>query len=355
MAACALDLAHRHVGLVAQAFEEISAARPEVAALRALMRQRQLAGNGNERIVVLVRSRHRDRAEQALGVGVAHRAEHVADRASLDRLARIHHRHFVAGFEDEPEIVGDEQRRSAGAGGEVLDERDDARFHRDVERGGRLVEDEQLRLRQQRHRDDDALLLAAAQLMRIGAHDAVGIGQAHGLDHVDGAATGFVARDLVVDQRHFHQLPADEHGRIERGHRLLIDHRDLRAADGAQLRVREARHVAALEADRAIGDAPEPREIAHDRERDRRLAAARFADQSHRLPGHDPARKVHHRRNFRGAGEERDAETVDFEQGSRHALLRQSRSDCSRIASASRFRPSTNDISARAGGRAGWT
>ena len=193
MAACALNLAHRHVGLVAQAFEEIPAARPEVAALRALMRQRQLAGNGNERIVVLVRSRHRDRAEQALRVGVAHRAEHVVDRASLDGLARIHHRHFVAGFEDEPEIVGDEQRRSAGAGGEVLDERDDARFHRDVERGGRLVEDEQLRLRQQRHRDHDALLLAAAQLMRIGAHDAVGIGQAHGLDHVDGATTGFVA------------------------------------------------------------------------------------------------------------------------------------------------------------------
>jgi hypothetical protein len=251
--------------------------------------------------------------------------------------------------------VGDEQRRSAGAGGEVLDERDDARFYRDVERGGRLVEDEQLRVRQQSHRDDDALLLAAAQLMRIGAHDAVGIGQAYGLDHVDGATMRLIPGDLIVDQRHFHQLPADEHGRIERGHRLLIDHRDFRAADGAQIAVGQARHVAALEADRAIGNAPEPGEIAHDGERDRRLAAARFADQSHRLPWHDPARKVHHRRNFCGAGKERNAETVDIEQRTYHAFFRQSRSDCSRIASASRFRPSTNDISARAGGRAGWT
>ena len=187
-AARAGDVAHRHVGLVAQAFDEISAARAEIAALRPLMRQRQLAGNGNERIVVLVRSRHRHRAEETLRVRMAHGAEHVADRAGLDRLARIHHRHLVAGLENEPEIVGDEQRRSAGAGGEVLDERDDARFHRDVERGGRLVEDEQLRVGKQRHRDDHALLLAAAELMRIGAHDALGIGQAHGLDHVDGAA-----------------------------------------------------------------------------------------------------------------------------------------------------------------------
>ena len=81
----------------------------------------------------------------------------------------------------------------AGPGGEVLDQRDDARLHRDVERGGRLVEDEQLRIRKKRHRDDDALLLAAAELMGIGAHDTVGIGQTHRLDHVDGAAARFVA------------------------------------------------------------------------------------------------------------------------------------------------------------------
>ena len=55
------------------------------------------------------------------------------------------------------------------------------------------------------------------------------------------------------------------------------------------------------------------------------------------------------------AGEERNAETVDLEDGIGHAPLHQSRSDCSRIASASRLRPSTKDIIASAGGRAGWT
>ena len=80
-----------------------------------------------------------------------------------------------------------------------------------------------------------------------------------------------------------------------------------------------------------------------------------FADEAHRLPAHDPAGKVHDRRDFCGPGEERDAETIDFEDGIGHRPLPQSRSDCSRIASASRFKPSTNDINARAGGSAGWT
>ena len=101
-------------------------------------------GIGISGLSFLFVSRHRHRAEEALRVGVAHGAEHVADRARLDRLARIHHRHRVAGFEDEAEIVRDEQRRCAGAGGQVLDQRDDAGFDRDVERGRRLVEDQQL-------------------------------------------------------------------------------------------------------------------------------------------------------------------------------------------------------------------
>ena len=288
-------------------------------------------------------------------IWVPDRAKYVSYGAGFDRLAGIHHRDFVAGVENESEIVGDEQGRSAGAGGQVLDERDDACFHRDVERRRRLVEDEQLRVRQQRHRDDHALLLAAAELVRIGAHDAVRVRQTHGLDHLDGAGACLFPRDLVMDQRHFHQLPADQHGRIERGHRLLIDHCDFRAADGAELRLREARHIAAVESDRAARDAPGSGEVAHDGERDRRLAAAQFADQTHRLSGHDPAGEVHDRRNFSAACEERNAEAVDFEQRIDHARLHQSRSDCSRSASASRFKPSTNDISARAGGRAGCT
>ena len=239
-----------------------------------------------------------------------------------------------------------------GARRQVLDQRDDACFDRDVERGRRLVEDQQARVRQERHRDDDPLLLAARELMRIGAHDALRVGQAHGLDHVERALVRFLLRHLVVDQRHFHQLPADQHGRIERGHRLLIDHGDLRAADGAQLRARQRGHVAALEADRAAGD---PRR----RPGRSRITASATVDlpqpDSPTSPIASPGMTLQEKSITAGISPARVKNEMPRRSISRmrfgHWSRPQSRSDCSRIASASRFRPRTKDIIASAGGK----
>ena len=155
------------------------AARPEIAALRPLVRQRQLAGDRDQRPRVLVGARQRNRAEQPLRVRVPHAVEDVLDLAGLDRLAGIHDRDAVAGLEDQAEIVRHEDHRRAELLAEPLDQLDDAGLDRHVERGRRLVEQKQRRLRQQRHGNDDALLLAAGKLVRIGAHHALRIGQAH--------------------------------------------------------------------------------------------------------------------------------------------------------------------------------
>ena len=50
---------------------------------------------------------------------------------------------------------------------EALQQRDDLRLHRDVERGGRLVGDDQLRLGAERERQHDALAHAAGELVRV--------------------------------------------------------------------------------------------------------------------------------------------------------------------------------------------
>ena len=55
--------------------------------------------------------------------------------------------------------------------------------------------------------------------------------------------------------RHFDELLADGHGRIERRHRLLVDHGDRGAANPAQLRVAHGQDVAALEQDLPRDDA----------------------------------------------------------------------------------------------------
>ncbi len=75
--------------------------------------------------------------------------------------------------------------------------------------------------------------------------------------------------DLVADRQH----------RIERGHRLLKDHRNIVAADIAHFVFVELRQILPVQCDRAaddlsgrIGDQP------HDRQSGHRLAATRLAD-----------------------------------------------------------------------------
>jgi hypothetical protein len=63
---------------------------------------------------------------------------------------------------------------------------EDLRLHGDVERGRGLVGDEQARAVDDGHGDEDALALAAGELVRVVAHAALGVGEAdlvHGFEH----------------------------------------------------------------------------------------------------------------------------------------------------------------------------
>jgi len=209
--------------------------------------------------------------------------------------------------------VRDEQHRGAVFLAEILDQIDHGRLHRDVERGGGLVEDQERGVRHQRHGDDDALLLPTRKLVRVGVQNALGIGQAHVRHHLERALVGLLRADALVDHRHFHQLPADLHGRVQGRHRLLVDHRDLLAPDGAQLLVRHLVEIAALELDRAADDAAVDPKILHHAKRDRRLAAAGLAHKAHGFARHHGGGKIHDRRDFAQAGEKRDRKVLDLE------------------------------------------
>src|SRR5216110_526608 len=54
---------------------------------------------------------------------------------------------------------------------EIAQQVDDLRLHRHVERGRRLVEDDEARLQHHRARDRDALALPAGELVRIAVAD----------------------------------------------------------------------------------------------------------------------------------------------------------------------------------------
>ena len=135
--------------------------------------------------------------------------------------------------------MGDEQHRHAEVCLQVLEQREDLRLHGDVERGRRLVGDEQVGLVGERHGDHHALALAAGQLMRIGAEPRLpdrGCRPRRAVRRLRRANCVFAAHAVQFED--FADLPLDRVQRVERGHRLLEHHGDACAANRAQLRCR---------------------------------------------------------------------------------------------------------------------
>ena len=71
--------------------------------------------------------------------------------------------------------------------------------------------------------------------MRILLEPARAVGDADQLQQFERARARLLVGHLQVDQQRLHHLLADRQDRVERGHRLLEDHRDVAAADLAHL------------------------------------------------------------------------------------------------------------------------
>jgi hypothetical protein len=71
--------------------------------------------------------------------------------------------------------------------------------------------------------------------VRVVVDAAVRVGDAHAVEHLDGALAGGLLRDVVVDAVGLHDLLAHLVERVHRGERVLEDHRDLVAAQRAHL------------------------------------------------------------------------------------------------------------------------
>ena len=114
--------------------------------------------------------------------------------------------------------------------GEIADQIHDDGLRGHIETGGRLVGDQQRRLRGQRDRDHDALAHAARHFERIGLGAPRRIGDADRAQHLDRLRRRLAPRHIAVADQHVGDLAADRTDRIERGARILEDHRDFAAA-----------------------------------------------------------------------------------------------------------------------------
>ena len=140
--------------------------------------------------------------------------------------------------------MSDEHDRRTRLVAQFAQQVEDLGLHGDVEGGGRLVGDDELRSERQGHGDDDALLLPARELVRVVVEAAFGVGDSdlsHGLD--DARLEIGLAGLLIVGAQTFGDLPPDRKDRVECGRRLLEDHRHISAAHGPQLIGGDAEHV----------------------------------------------------------------------------------------------------------------
>ncbi len=249
MTIIALNVGHGDVAGVTAPGLEIIATGAKVAAVRAFVGQGKVAWDRHKRARCLVGAGQGDRAEEGLCIGMTHLVEHVFDRTAFDRFAGIHHTQPVTGFQNKAKVVRDEQHRRAVFHAEFLDQFDDRGFDGHVQGGCWFIKDQQRWFGHQGHGDDDALLLTTGELMGKGVQDPLGVRQFDIGDNLKGAVVGLFFGDAFVDHRDFHQLFADAHGRVQRGHGFLIDHRDFIAADLAQVFGGHGRQVAALEFD----------------------------------------------------------------------------------------------------------
>ncbi len=193
-----------------------------------------------------------------------------------------HHRHPVGHAGDDAHVVADQHDGGLQLGLQIAHDLQDLGLHRDVERGGRLVGDEQVGAAHHRHRDHHALAHAAGKLVRILPHAAHSFGDAHQLQHLQRALLRLVAGQALMDEQTLHDLRADRHVRGQRGERVLEDHRDLRAAQPVQRLGTGAQDLVA-----AIPDAARGAAVAGEQpdggEEELALAGAGFADDADAL------------------------------------------------------------------------
>ena len=202
-------------------------------------------------------------------------SEKLGHRSDFDELPGVEDACAVAQLCNNAEVVRDQEDRRAVPPPQFAHQAEDLRLDRHVERRGRLVRDQKCRLVRERRRDHHALLHAAAEAVRRVAVSARRIRDAHLFEQLHRARLRLAPAEGAVSAHRLRDLLADREGRVG---------------------VAERGQVAAEELDRAR-DRRGGGEEAHDRHRERRLAAAGLADQREDFALRDRERDVAHRRH----------------------------------------------------------
>ena len=275
------QLGHDRVAVV----EALRAARVERAARRQLGRVGRVAGQPRRGVPGGHVADPGEGRRQGAGVGVQRVGEDLVGGPVLDHAPGVHHGDPVAEVGQHRQVVADHQQPDVEVADQSLEHVEHLGLHHHVEGGGGLVGDDQAGPAGQRHRDHDALPLAAGELVGVGPGALAR--QPDLLEQLTDARLDRLRRQVrLVEPDGFGDLGPDALDGVERVQRALEDHRRPGPAQRAQRAPLHRLHVLALEED-ATGDAGARRLQPQDRRGQGGLAAARLPrDADHLAGGH---------------------------------------------------------------------
>ena len=263
------------------------------------------------------------RAQQTHRVGMARLVKQLLGRSLLGDARGVHDDDAVGVARDHAEIMRDDDQRDVELARQVLHQLENLRLNRHVERGGRLVGDDQFRIAGESDGDHHALAHAAGELMRVLVEPAFRVGNADKGQQFDGARLRLLVVHAEMDLQRLLDLQPDGQDRVERGHRLLEDHRYVAAADFPHRFVVEIEQVAAVEHDAALRNfSGQARQQPHDRQRGDGLARARLADDGDHFAAVDREADAFDRADDAARGVKLGVQILDLQQRRSHLLLR---------------------------------
>ncbi len=173
----------------------------------------------------------RRRAQQPFRIRMPWRSQHFRHRTFLHDSSGVHHRDATRNLRHHSQIVRNEKHRKPQLPPQFREQLQNLFLHRDVQRGSRLVRDQDARASRQRHRDHHPLPQSARKLMRILPRAPRRISQRRAFQCFERPPVNFTfASPRLVHANRFFHLRADAQHRIQRRHRLLKNHGDLAPA-----------------------------------------------------------------------------------------------------------------------------
>jgi hypothetical protein len=155
----------------------------------------------------------------------------------------------------------------------------------------------------------------AGELVRVVVDPGTRARDADLVEQFDRPVLGVAPGHAAMRPEQFGELESDRVDRVQRGERVLEDHRDLVGPDPPALVLPQLQQVDTAIADLATGDVPGRRlQDAHDRLSGHRFAAARLTQDGQGLAGVQPETRPVHRLGDAVPGTELDVQVVDLEQ-----------------------------------------